>query len=126
MRDEKFHRARVERCVAELQKEFDLGWITIINKYDTVTDGERICCETTCDPEYRQNSLKWNLTMVALSTDEELTAVVIHEFVHVLIACLWDFLPAKIKNDFSRLNEMAVENVTRAIVAGRDKARKKA
>jgi hypothetical protein len=115
VRDQEIHEARVLGMAERVERELDLGWLKITHKFSTRAD-ERVAAEAFPDWEYRQASILWQLCVVATITDEELHATMIHEVVHCLTAPLWNSLPTLAKH-FDRLNELATENVTRAILA---------
>ena len=96
-----------------------MAWWTIRNRFSTKTEGDRITAATTTDFEYRQATIMWNLPMAVLLTDDELEATIIHEYVHILMACLWNSLPDDVGEHIERMNELAVENITRTIQAAR-------
>ena len=119
MRGEAELKRRINNACDELQQELDMAWWTIRNRFSTKTEGDRITAATTTDFEYRQATIMWNLPMAVLLTDDELEATIIHEYVHILMACLWNSLPDDVGEHIERMNELAVENITRTIQAAR-------
>ncbi|MDE3023764.1 MAG: hypothetical protein KGI54_18265, partial [Pseudomonadota bacterium] len=104
--------------VDELLQRFEMQWTTIINRFNTSLEADRVVCATMADWEYRQASLNWNLPLVATFTDDELKAVAVHELVHVLTAPIWESIPTgRTRDNLFRLNELATENVSRVLLA---------
>ena len=116
---EEDHKVRILAIANTLQSELDLGWLTINHKFNSRTDGESKTAESVVDWQYRQATVIWNLAFAITCTDEEIRNTAIHEFVHILIAPLWDSIPRPMKHEdhFEALNEFSTENVTRAIAA---------
>ena len=115
-----FDRSPQERVVTighELQEQLDLGWLTISHKFDERTTEDRVTAETKSDWEYRQATILWNVESVMLLDDDQLSATIIHEFVHVLIDPLWSALTAAQQDRFNKIHEFCTENVARAILA---------
>ena len=117
MRNESVVKDRIDRRVRALVARLDLDYFTIALAFDTRNEGDRVACETSCDWEYRQASLRWNLPTVALLDDDQLDAIIVHELVHVLNASVWEELPVTLRNRLAKHNELATEHVARAILA---------
>lgn len=110
---------RILAIAGQIETEMDLGWQTIVHKFDPRVGDDRIVCETSVDWQYRQTSCLWNVELCAGRTDDELVETMVHEFVHILIAPLWEAVGKK-KHEL--VNEFSVENVARAILAVRNHA----
>lgn len=117
IRDEAKLKARLTRITKETAKRLDLDWQMINVNFDASNGEERILCSTESDWEYRQATLTWNLVQAAVTTDDLLRATAVHELVHVLTAPLWNSIPTKLQGPLEKLNELATENVARAILA---------
>jgi hypothetical protein len=96
-----------------------MDWLTIKHKFDDRIDGDRVIAETIADWEYRQATIRWNLPTVACLSDAELDDTIVHEYVHVLNAPLYESLPETLKDRLAKHNEFSTENVARAIMAAR-------
>lgn len=116
MREQDLHEARVICMVEEVCEQLSLDWVEVNIKFNTKSGegSDRVCCETTTDWEYRQVVFDWCLPIVATQSDLQLRRVVVHEIVHVLVAPMEMQLPDK--ELVNKLCELAVENVTRAIL----------
>ena len=117
MRNEDDLKDLILEIAAEVEEAMDMGWMTITHKFSTRLDDDRITATAVSDWMYRQGTVIWNLAMVATMEDDRIQATLVHELVHMLTACLWESLPDKVKDDVHSLNELATENVTRAILA---------
>lgn len=116
IRDQEALEQRCIDVVDRLIKELDLGWLKVRVSFDPRNeDTERILCEAKSDWEYRQVVFIWNLHQVASATDEELEETGVHELVHALNNPLWSSLTTAQQERFSKLNELATENVARVI-----------
>ena len=110
--------ARILALSDRLQTTLDLGWLRIVHKFDSRLDrAEREVAETVADWMYRQATVIWSIPLVSVLSDEDLESVMIHEFVHILNASVWESLPDKVKDTIHPLNEYATENMARALVA---------
>lgn len=111
--------ARIGLVVDRWVKRLDISWLAVTNRF-TLTDGDsddRVACLAIPDWQYRQVTLRWNVVQTAGMEDDELEKTVVHELVHALIAPLFDELPDKEQTRLAKLNELATENVARAILA---------
>lgn len=115
------NQAKIERnllaITEQMAERFELGWMKIHVAFDTSQSDDRILCQCFCDFEYRQATLRWNIRQAATSTDDELKETVIHELVHILNAPVWESMTELEQERLYKLNELATENVTRAILA---------
>lgn len=107
------HRERVETITRGVQADLDLGWIAIKNNFNEEVTDDRVACTTKTDWEYRQAALQWNLPTVARLTDKDIEDIAVHEFIHVLMAPLDEFLPDK--PHVSKLGEFVTESIARVI-----------
>lgn len=71
-----------------------------------------IVAETKVSWEYRQASIIWYVPNVCTIDDAELERIVVHEFVHVLIAPM----EARVPDKFVKEREFAVQCLTDAIL----------
>jgi hypothetical protein len=114
IRDQDNIEQRIHDLTDRLLHDMDLGWLRLTNSFDQSAEGRTIC-ETICDFEYRQATLRWSLVQAATLTDAELELTAIHELSHCLTACVWESLSSKQKDKLFKLNELATENVARCI-----------
>jgi hypothetical protein len=117
VRDQEVIEGRVAAVTAQLEAEFDLGWLVITHRFNETSNADRVVAETIADWEYRQASIHWYLPVVANLSDEELLETAIHEYVHVLLGPIYDVLPER--EGIDKLNEFTTQSLTRAIVAMR-------
>jgi hypothetical protein len=108
---------RLRQLVADVANRLDLGWLDISVTFRDDSTDDTPLCEELGDWHYRRAALRWSVTHAASATDEELHGAAVHELVHALIGPLWDSLPDKQQTELTKLNELATENVTRAILA---------
>lgn len=113
----KEHKERVLLVTSRLEKEFDLSWIKISHLFVESMREDGIVATTDGDWQYRAAAIEWNLPAVARITDETLEEVAIHEYVHVLLNPMEELLPQK--GEASKMNEFAVESITRMVQASR-------
>ena len=114
MKDEALQKARVQAAVDDVLEALNITYVDVKIKTNTKMDGDRTICETTTDWEYRQSVMDWCLPIVAVLTDLELRRTAVHEAVHVIVAPME--MQVKDKDLANKLCELAVENVTRAIL----------
>ena len=114
MKGEALEQARITSMMDELLEEFALYWVQVVYKFSTKTVGDRVAAETTTDWEYRQASIEFCLPVTILETDLELRRICVHELVHVLAAPME--MQVKDKPLSNKLCELAVENLTRALL----------
>ncbi len=122
MRGEAEERLRIQTRCDALAAELDLSWWQITHRFNTKPPEEdhRQAARTVADWEYRQATITWVMSLTVVETDEDLDALIVHELVHIMTACVWCEQPdPKPGSQLVKLNEMAVENVTRAILAAR-------
>ena len=115
MRGETAEKKRINDLFDTYNRLFGLDWLTIKMKFRTANDDTRVAAETTADWEYRQASIVWNLSVTTTMTDEDLSATMIHEIVHVLNAPLYKSLTDKVQDSHHTLYEFSTENVARVI-----------
>ena len=118
--------AKIERRIQdktdEMIERLDLGWLDVTNRFLTHRDGqEGVLCEAKTNWEYRRVSFHWNTSSAATALDDEIENAVIHELVHALNASLYDELSPKMQARLAKNNELATENVARAILAALSK-----
>jgi hypothetical protein len=108
--------ARILTMADEVQEELDLGWATIIHRFSSHhADGdERVACHTTVDWEYRQAGMLWYVRETMAESDLNLRRIIVHEMVHVMLAPMESLVDSSHLKD--KVCELAVENVTRAIM----------
>ena len=122
--------ARIERIAKQLEQEFGLdGWLIITHVFDTGYDGDTALDDdgsshiygttaiTTTLWRYRTMKIRWFLNIACSQTDDELTLVAIHEYLHGLIAPITSPVPPK--SMAADLEEFAVESITRVIARAR-------
>lgn len=113
--------ARVNDLTEKIAAELDLDWLSVRTRFNEhpAADGGDTVAETLPHWEYRQTKIIWNSEVGITQTDEQLERVIIHELVHALLAPIWEEIPATQQNRLAKHNELATENVTRAIQAAR-------
>jgi hypothetical protein len=122
--------ARIERITSALEQELGLdGWLIITHVFDTGYDGDTALDDdgsshiyattaiTTSLWRYRCAKVRWFLATAASQTDDELTLVAIHEYLHILISPVTSPVPHK--SVAADLEEYAVESITRVIARAR-------
>jgi hypothetical protein len=116
MRNQEQEQTRVETVLEHVLEELRLDWMDIRLKWNTAMGegSDRVACSTTTDFEYRQASMDWCLPLIGAMTDLQLRRLVVHEVMHVLLAPMeMQISDKKLAN---QLCELAVENVTRAVL----------
>lgn len=81
-----------------------------IPSYDD--DDHEIVARTQAVWQYRHAVVEWKLPAVTRLSDQALVEVVIHEYVHVIIAPM----ESKLDSEHEELCEFAIETMTRAIM----------
>ena len=121
---------RILRITNQLEYEFGLdGWYQIKHHFSTRfdgsdaldADGNSTCYTTTAITvaswEYRTASITWFVPVAATQTDDVLTQVAIHEYVHALLAPISSLLPGR--KDVSKHDEYVTECLSRVICHAR-------
>lgn len=105
---------RIETMTAKWQDYLDMGLRITHRRLDTVADEpmQGMVAETKVCWEYRQASILWYVPNVCTIEDDELERIVIHEFLHALLAPIEVRVPDK----FLKEREFAVQSVTDAIL----------
>lgn len=124
--DAERHKARVLRIARKVEKYMDMSPWDIEHQFhdgfyeDHVqADEYGTTCATTVNRwEYRMARIQWFLTTVAMQSDEKLEEVMVHEFCHVLLGPMHSVIKAG--DHCSKLEELATENVMRAIRSARN------
>jgi len=108
---------RIETLTKKWHKLMDMSWLSIKHTYNpNIDDDEPFTVATTqADWEYRAAVIDWHLPRVCAIEDETLESVVVHEFVHVLVAAM----EVNLKPNHDSHAEFAVESVARAILSVR-------
>lgn len=112
------HEQRVTTAVDRCVDLMDLSHIRVSNVFSDIAHGEETGeCELTAaitdsSWEYRQASITWYLPMIASMSDADLEVCVVHELCHVLLGPIREHLKAS----GAKLDELATENVARAIL----------
>lgn len=124
MRNENAEKKRVEDLVSYVTQRLDLGWCEVHVRFSVKLDGAdddashpRVAAVCQPDWEYRQASIVVYPAETAVMTDDEVFKMVVHELCHVLIAPLWSEVSAKDGERLGKHNELACENVARALLA---------
>ena len=117
IKNEQMHRTRAEEAIRHTAYRMGLTqWLNITVRFNEgLDDDERVVCRCVADWEYRQASFIWNLQAIAALNDRDLNETAQHELVHALIAPLWCELSDKQQAKLGKLNELATENVARAL-----------
>ena len=118
VRNEELEQARCESITDNILEELGVSaWMTVRHKYSTRNDEDaRIGAETTTDWEYRQATIEWVLPITSQLTNLELHRLAVHEVVHTLLAPMESLVKCVQNDPKALLCELAVENVTRAIL----------
>lgn len=115
------NQAKIEhnlRTITEqLAEQLELGWVKLSMSFDTGHSEDRVLCQCFCDWEYRQATIRWNVRQASSCTDDELKETALHELIHILNAPVWESMTELEQERLYKLNELATENVTRAILA---------
>lgn len=114
IRNQELEQARIEACMDDLLETLEMAWVTVNYKFSTKIGDDRVAAETTTDWEYRQATIEFSLPITTLATDLELRRICVHELVHVLVSPME--MQIKDKDLANKLCELAVENVTRALM----------
>jgi hypothetical protein len=107
-------KARVQKLINRWFETMGLGWFHV----DMVWNRERdykvhtTAAKTTTSWQYRNAIIEWFLPSIADSDDDFLENIVIHEFVHILVAPL---LMVDNEDDLPLQHEYVTECVARAI-----------
>lgn len=122
--------ARIERITRQLETELGLScWLDINHIFDTGYDGDTTLDDegassiysttaiTTAAWRYRTGKIRWYLNIAASQSDDELTLVALHEYLHILIAPITSPVPHK--SVAADLEEYAVESIARVIARAR-------
>jgi len=97
------------------QNLLGLDWLSIEHKFFDAyfTDEDyRTTAVTEAEWEYRHARIHWYLPSAARSAPADLEAVVVHEFVHVLLDAMESHVPDK----YAEQCEFVVESVARSIM----------
>ncbi len=107
-------RQAVTRIFRQILAELDLGWQDVtLYCVDTVHPTDSwTAADTDAMWQYRQARINVYLPTVANHVDADLRAVLMHELVHVLI----NPMESLTKEKHTAQCELAVENVTRALL----------
>ena len=105
---------RTKTLVEFWQAQLGLDWLTFKHNYTTAYDSDdpHTCACTEAYWQYRDVKFTWYLPAIARLDDDELEDVVVHEFVHSMIAPI----EQNMDDDDADLCEFAVENVCRAFL----------
>jgi hypothetical protein len=110
---------RVLALAQAWEPRFDLPGIAVEHRFhETMLDpenGDTTAAVTKAVWQYRFAIIHWYLPNIAGMSDDDLENTVVHEYVHVLLGPLANHIKAS-GND---LNELATENVARALLATR-------
>jgi len=113
VKDKEAIEERVIRMANAIEEQFDLGWIDVKHHFSTAKPDEQAStCETETIWKYRYAKLTWNYDCVAAATDQQLTEIIVHEFVHVLMGSLKDY----IKAGGIDMEEFATESIARVLL----------
>ncbi len=117
--------ARIERITAALEAEYGLdGWLDIHHVFDAGYDGDTTTEEdgaqtiypttaiSTPSWRYRACKIRWYLAIALPQTDDELTLVATHEYMHAILAPLTAPHHKSMDGD---LEELVAESLTRII-----------
>ena len=117
---------RILDITSRLEKELGLdGWLTIRHQFHPGFDGDhtidsdgnatvyKTTAITTPQWEYRFATITWYLKTAVTQTDQELEAVAIHEYIHILLAPVTTLLP--IKPLHTKLEEYVTECLMRLV-----------
>lgn len=105
----------------EVEIDLDLGWVQVSHVFcDSMAGEESDDLETTAAVtlaswEYRTATITWYLPMVACMHRDRIKLCAIHEYVHVLLGPIKEHI--KTTSHALKLEELATENVARAIVS---------
>ena len=117
MKNEQQTRVRILSRGQYWQQKLGMEWISITHKFTTARPDTESGAETEGEWHYRQATVTWNLHCIVDLEDPDLDGLIIHEYMHICMAPLWDSLPVSIQNRVEKLNELAVENAARAVLS---------
>lgn len=108
---------RLALIVAAWEPRFDLPGVDVHHGFvETFREGENehwTAAYTETDWHYRAARVLWYLPTMCRLSDEDLEECVVHEYVHILNACL----ESRAKPGSDDYVEHAAQNVTRALLA---------
>ena len=116
-------KARVKKYIDKWFNAMGLGWFKvdmewIRERYDS---NPRVAAMTNTSWQYRHANIQWFLPALADNDDEFLEGIVVHEFVHILLAPL---LAVDSEDDLPMQHEYATECVARAVLWAREAGQK--
>lgn len=97
----------------------ELDWcnVTLYRSDAARPDDSDCAADTDSKWQYRQARIAFYLPALANHDDSDLESVIVHELVHVMI----NGMESKVAEKFTDQCELAVENVTRALIAARER-----
>lgn len=114
---------RLKKLIDKWHKTLGMGWFHIDMIYDRARNDSNpeTTAITSTSWQYRKATITWYMPSVADNDDDFLEGIVVHEFVHVLVAPM--MLVDK-QEDLPLQHEYATESVARAIRWAREAGRK--
>jgi len=105
---------RVKGFASKWHKLMDMNWLSLHHTFNPNYNEEEkfVVATTEMDWEYRAGVIDWHLPRVAAISDKTLEAVVVHEYVHCLVAPI----EVLVKDKDSKLCEYSVESLARAML----------
>jgi len=103
---------RVKKFATKWHELMDMGWLSLHHTFNPNYNEEEkfIVASTQMDWEYRAGVIDWHLPRVAAISDKTLESVVVHEYVHCLLA------PIEVTTKDSKLAEYTTESLARAML----------
>lgn len=114
---------RVQRYIDKWFKPMDLGWYWVDCEWirERNEDQPATTAITTAFWQYRHATIKWYMPSVADNDDDYLEGIVVHEFVHILVAPL---MKVDTQDDLPLQHEFATECLARALRSVKEAAEK--
>src|ERR1035437_10206812 len=122
-------RNRIIKITTALEHELGLdGWLQICHHFSVGYDGDeslddeglatvyKTTATTTTQWEYRYALIRWYLTTAATQTDDDLIAVALHEYLHIILSPIATLLPStEERPGVDKLEEFVTESLMRVI-----------
>jgi hypothetical protein len=122
-------RTRILKITTALERELGLdGYLTIRHNFATGYDGDdsldneglatvyKTTATTTPQWEYRYALITWYIATAATQTDDELIAVALHEYLHIILSPIATLLPStEERPGIDKLEEFVTESLMRVI-----------
>lgn len=111
---------RVQKYIDKWHRTMGLGWFHVEFIWDREHKSESpaTAALTSSSWQYKEATITWYLPKILEATDERLENIVVHEFCHVLLSGLAQWIDDNPQAD--QLNEYTTELVANAIIWARE------